>query len=412
VASPCPTPYARFRAGGVTYYGMPAAKPRTRVGMAVSRWRDSFVLEDMGDACTHVVHDYAPDIIHVHGTEGPFGLIAGRSHVPVIISLQGLLTVYERSFFRGMTSREIASLTSTRSFVLGWSAIHGYWRCVKMAAREREILRVNRSFMGRTEWDRAVLWAVNPAATYYRCDEILRPPFYGAAWHGGAPESRTVFCTSSTITGKGAECLIEALGLLHKAGYPDVRLRIAGIPQEGPGYEFYAARARKHGVMESITWLGRLDADEIVAELLNGRVFAYPSHVDNSPNALCEALLVGAPSVASYVGGIPSLVSDGHDGLLSPDGDPFALADRIRHLLDNPSLAAEIGHRARERALSRHDPETIVASLLKAYGEVQSLWNRVEGASPPTSSVSPSRTPPQHRPNRSDEASVARSVLD
>ena len=133
------------------------------------------------------------------------------------------------------------------------------------------------------------------------------------------------------------------MGLLHDAGYADVRLRIAGIPPEGPGNEFYAARARKHGVMESIDWLGRLDAEQLVAELLGAAVFAYPSHIDNSPNALCEALLVGVPTVASYVGGVPSLIDDGREGLLYPDGDPYALAGRIRYLLDNPSFAAEVG---------------------------------------------------------------------
>ena len=372
IASPCPTSFAPFSANGARYYGMPVPEARTRIGRAVSGWRSSLALPDMNQACLGVMRDFAPHVIHIHGTENPFGLVGPHSGVPVVISLQGLLTVYERFFFHGMTAREIAGLALKRNFIVGWGDIHGYWRCVGMAAREREIMRTNEAFMGRTEWDRAVLWAVNPAATYYHCDEVLRPPFYEAAWTREAAAPRTIFCTSSTMTWKGAECLIEALGLLHDAGNADVRLRIAGIPPEGPGNEFYAARARKHGVMDSIDWLGRLDADKLVAELLGATVFAYPSHIDNSPNALCEALLVGVPTVASYVGGVPSLIDDGRDGLLYPDGDPYALAGRIRHLLDNGSLAAEIGLKARERALRRHDRGSIVADLLRIYGELLS----------------------------------------
>ena len=326
----------------------------------------------MNQACEEVVRDFGPDVIHVHGTENPFGLIGARSQAPVVISLQGLLTVYERFFFHGMTAREIAALALHKSFVLGWGDIHGYWRCVGWQCENERSCAVNRAFMGRTEWDRAVLWAVNPAATYYHCDEVLRQPFYQAVWRREATVPRTIFCTSNTITWKGAECLIEALGLLHAAGRRDVRLRIAGIPPEGPGNEFYAARARKHGVMPSIDWLGRLDAEQLVAELLGAEVFAYPSHIDNSPNALCEALLVGVPTVASYVGGVPSLIEDGREGLLYPDGDPYALAGKIRHLLDNPSFAAEAGQRARERALRRHDPDSIVTDLLRIYGELAS----------------------------------------
>lgn len=372
IASPCPTSFAPFTADGVSYYGIPIDEARTRVGRSVSGWRSSFALPEISPACGEIVRDFNPEVVHIHGTENPFGLIGPDSGAPVVISLQGLLTVYERFFFHGMTSREIAGLALKRSFLSGWGDIHGYWRCVRMAAREREIMRSNRTFMGRTEWDRAVLWAVNPTATYYHCDEALRPPFYEAVWKPETAVPRTVFCTSNTLTWKGAECLIEALGLLHGAGCVDVRLRIAGIPAEGPGSEFYAARARKHGVTRSIDWLGRVDAAQLVAELLGATVFAYPSHIDNSPNALCEALLVGVPTVASYVGGVPSLIDDGRDGLLYPDGDPYALAGRIRHLLDSPSFAAESGQRARERALRRHDRDSIVARLLAIYGKLLS----------------------------------------
>ncbi len=367
IASPCPTWFRPFSTDGVVYYPLPAPEARTRVGGLASRWLSSFVLKDTGQACNHVMRDFEPDVVHVHGTENPFGLLAQAGPAPVVISLQGLLTVYQRFFFHGLSSREIASLALRKSFVLGWGEIHGYWRCLRMAVREREIMRLNTSFIGRTEWDRAVLQAVNPAAEYHHCDEVLRAPFYSGEWHRDTAAPRTVFCTSNTHPGKGAEGLIEALALLRDMGYPDVRLRIAGIPPEGAGSELYIARALKHGVLESIDWLGRIDADQLVAELLGATVFAYPSHIDNSPNALCEALLVGVPAVASYVGGVPSLIDEGRDGMLYPDGDPFALAGKIRSLLDNRDLADEMGRAARARALRRHDPDAIVARLLEIY---------------------------------------------
>lgn len=372
IASPCPTFFAPFTADGVSYYGMPVPATHTRIEEAVSAWRNSFRLPDMNEACEEVLRRFSPDLVHVHGTESPFGLVGPRIGTPVVISLQGLLTVCERFFFHGMNWHEVVRLALRRRFGLGSGEIHGYWRCVRMAAREREIMRINDSFIGRTEWDRVVLWTVNPMAKYYHCDEILRPAFYREAWQSEASSPRTVFCTSNTALWKGAECLIEALALLHGAGYADVRLRIAGIPSKGPGSEFYTARARKHGVIPAIDWLGQLDAEQLAAELHGATVFAYPSHIDNSPNALCEALLVGVPTVASYVGGVPSLLVDGYEGLLFPDGDPFALAGRIRYLLDHASSAAEMGRNARERALRRHDSQSVAASLLRIYSEVLS----------------------------------------
>jgi glycosyltransferase involved in cell wall biosynthesis len=370
IASPCATGFSPFTAEGVRYYGIPSPEARTRVGRAVSGWRESLAPPDMRGAGEEVVRHFAPDLIHVHGTENPFGLVGPRTSTPTVISLQGLLTVYERFFFRGLTSQEIMRLALRKSFVLGRSVLQGYLRCVRMAVREREIVRLNTHFMGRTDWDRTVLWALNPSAHYFHCDEVLRSPFYAPSWRGEAGAGRTIFCTSSTITSKGADCVIEALGLLHASGYADTRLRIAGIPSAGPSSEFFLSRARKHGVEKAIDWLDRLDADQLVAELLNAAVFAYPSHFDNSPNALCEALLVGAPVVGSYVGGIPSLLQDESEGLLAPPGDAYAMAGRIRRLLDDPALAAEMGQRARARALRRHDPSTIVADLLRIYREV------------------------------------------
>ena len=372
IASPSSSPLTPFTESGVSYYGIPLTQPSTQIGRVARRWRDAFVLEQESEAIEAVIHDFHPDLIHVHGTENPFGLVGSSCRVPVVISLQGLLTVYERFYFHGMTSREIASLALRPNFALGWSNIHGYWRCVRMAVRERQIMHANRWFIGRTAWDRAVLLAVNPDAMYRHCDEVLRQPFYKSAWRRETAAPRVVFCTSGTMAGRGVECLVEALGILHSAGYPDVRLRIAGIPPAGPGAEFYVARARKHGVIESIDWLGRLPAKQLLSELLGATVFAYPSHIDNSPNALCEALLVGVPTVASYVGGIPSLIDHREDGLLYPDGDPFALAGSIRDLLDDPSRGADMGRRARERALRRHDPDAIVARLLSIYGELMS----------------------------------------
>jgi glycosyltransferase involved in cell wall biosynthesis len=77
------------------------------------------------------------------------------------------------------------------------------------------------------------------------------------------------------------------------------------------------------------------------------------------------------PTVASHVGGVPSLLADGREGLLFPDGDPYALAGKIRYLLDDAASAAEIGKRARDRALCRHDPDAIVADLLRIYDQVR-----------------------------------------
>jgi len=370
ISCPSPAPFAPFRRDGVTYYGMPESTPRTRFARAASGWLSSLNLQDTTQASMRVVRHFSPHIIHVHGTENPYGLIAAECGIPVLVSLQGLLTVYERFYFHGLTTHEMARLTLRKDSLLGRGAIQGYWRCVRMAERERRILRLNRFFAGRTQWDEAVLRLINPSAAYRHCDEVLREPFYEAEWRQDQAHPRTVFCTSSTLLPKRAESLIEALALLHEAGYTDVRLRIAGVPAQGLDDDFHQTRAMRHGVSRYVESLGQLDANQLVAELLGAAVFAYPSHIDNSPNALCEALLVGVPTVASYVGGVPSLLKDGREGLLYPDGDAYALAGQLRHLLDDPAYGADLARQARTRAQQRHQRDKIVTTLLGIYHEL------------------------------------------
>ena len=120
-----------------------------------------------------------------------------------------------------------------------------------------------------------------------------------------------------------------------------------------PGSEvdgLYRRAARRLGVKAASAWLGRLAAAEIVAELAAADVFVYPSHVDNSPNSVVEAMLVGTPDGGDAVGGVPTLMKDGEEGLLCPRGDAAALAGAIGRLLADRALAARCSAAARATA--------------------------------------------------------------
>src|SRR5581483_2952640 len=82
----------------------------------------------------------------------------------------------------------------------------------------------------------------------------------------------------------------------------------------------------------SIRHLGFLDADAMAGELRRAHVFALPSFMENSSNSLCEAMQVGLPCVASYAGGVPSLIEHGRTGLLFPPGDAPLLAEYIARI--------------------------------------------------------------------------------
>ena len=89
-------------------------------------------------------------------------------------------------------------------------------------------------------------------------------------------------------------------------------------------------------------------------ELCRAHVFVISSYIENSPNSLCEAMQVGLPCVATYAGGIPSLVRNGSTGLLFPPGDAPLLAEAIARLFREDHLACRMGRAARIEASERH----------------------------------------------------------
>jgi glycosyltransferase involved in cell wall biosynthesis len=224
--------------------------------------------------------------------------------------------------------------------------------------------------MGRTEWDRAVLLAFNPQAHYFSCNEALADPYYTLEWHAEAAGGAVIYSTSSGNYYKGSLLLARAVDLLKQRGWKQIQLHLAGINRSYDAGKILVKFIRAHHLEENILLFERLTPGEITEQMLGAAVYVHPSHIDNSPNSLCEAMLMGLPCIAANVGGIPSLVRDSQDGLLYHDRDAYMLADRIAQLLNDRPLAARLGARARQTALARHDREQIAQRTVAIYRQV------------------------------------------
>lgn len=370
IASTAPAPCSPFQDDGVMFYAVPGPRPSRRWAAAPKRWlHPSVLVHDLAPVLTPLL-SFGPDVVQVHGTEGPFGLLAGNCPVPCIVSLQGLLVTYTRFWLQGIPTREFGRLLFTKQFRQGLGLLHEHVDLQRRAERERLILESGSDYIGRTQWDRRVLLGANPNARYWHCDEVLRTPFYSARWSSPSNSQFVIYSTGSSMPFKGTESLVEAVAIASRAGMPDVRLRVAGVPSGSELEAIYHRLADHHHVGDRVKFLGRLDAAHLVGELLGCDVYVHPSRIDNSPNSLAEAMLLGVPCVATFAGGIPSMVDDGVSGLLVQAGDPYALAGAIRGVRDDPATAAALGRQARTTALMRHDPEHIATRMLEIYAAV------------------------------------------
>jgi glycosyltransferase involved in cell wall biosynthesis len=324
------------------------------------------------EKCLAIIRQTEPDVIHIHGTERFYGLIAARklTRTPCVISLQGLLGPYVTSFFGALTARDLRRSERLLDLLTRRSLFWMYRDYCAGARREREVLAGANALMGRTEWDRAHLKSVNPRAKYYHVGEILRDDFRAKSWDIAGCRRHSILFTNVGEPRRGIEILLRAM-LSIRRDFPDVQLRLAGEIGNRRGYHRFVRRMiAESGLTPNVELLGYLDARALVRELSGAHVFAIPSYIENSPNSLCEAMQVGVPCVATYAGGIPSLIQHHHTGLLYPREDAPLLAEAIMKIFRDDDLACRLGRSGRVEALERHAPERVLSQLLNAYQEV------------------------------------------
>ncbi len=358
-------PFAR---GNARYVRITADDPRGKTAEYLRRWRTSEAPPGTLRDCKRIIAEYRPDLIHVHGSESFLGLALRGVSTPRVISLQGILHAYLRHAAAGMTPVDWLRVSATSQTLRGHGAINATRTRHTRARKELEIMKLCDAYLGRTGWDRAVLRSVRPDARYYQAEEILTDIYYTQSWDDPGPEA-PIFCTSGSSPFKGLETLLEAVAMLRRMTGKSVRLRVAGGVENGPFWAATRHRLSDPRVRATTELLGVLQPSAILQEMRRASMYVQPSHIDNSPNALCEAMLVGMPCVASFVGGIPSLVEEGKSGLLYHDREPVMLAHAIERLLDERSMAVRSGAAARQVAIERHDPERVAHAVARVYRE-------------------------------------------
>jgi L-malate glycosyltransferase len=146
---------------------------------------------------------------------------------------------------------------------------------------------------------------------------------------------------------------------------PGARLIVAGDGCERARLRALAAELR----LNRVEFVGVAPPDRMPELYDRADIFVNSSLVDNMPLSVIEAFACGLAVVSSNAGGIPSLVTGGETGLLSPCGDYEALAANVIRLLEDQRLAAALIDRARS-ACRQYTWEAARNSWLKIYAEM------------------------------------------
>lgn len=354
----------QFTDGGVKYFVFGQPK---RPGIFFDTRQKDLV------RCAALVRERAPDLVHVHGTERFYGLLAARKLIqtPCVVSIQGLLSACRDVFFGNLSLAEIWKTNRLIEIASRRGLFWMYFDHVRAARYESEILKGAQWFMGRTDWDRARILSANPKAHYHHSGEMLRSVFSEGCWNLCHCEPRSILFTKlGRAPYRGTELLLRALRIVRRE-FPDVRLRLADHLGTRRGYDRFLRRSiNEAGLEKNVELLGYLDASRMASELCRAHVFSVASYVENSPNSLCEAMQLGVPCVATYAGGIPSILENRQTGLLVPTGDAQLLAQSIMTIFRDDDLAIRLGRAARTDALERHSPHRVLSQVLNVYRDV------------------------------------------
>ena len=333
-----------------------------------------------------------PALVHIWGTEYDEATVmadaAQAQGLPVLFSIQGIMRDCAAHLCDGVPEayRRSGALWHAVDRVIPGELLDTMQvNFNTLASKEAALLAGARYVTGRTAFDRDACTALAPHARYYPCNETLRPPFYtGTLWHprefAAAP---VLFLPQGNYPLKNLHTVIKALPAIL-AKYGSAELHIAGWPplDKGPllrpvidrmfPYKLYCKRlAAQLGVTEHIRYTGPLDAAAMRQAYLEADAFLLPSGCENSPNSLGEAMLLGLPCVASAVGGIPSMLANGTEGLLYGDAlDADALARAVLQVLHSPDGGTAMGRAARARALQTHDAARNATDLLHIYESI------------------------------------------
>lgn len=352
--------------GNVTYYPVHVLdgflkKTRSRID------RD-YTWQLMKPVLLKYIDEFKPDVIQCFGSEWPYGLLAQEVHLPVIIHMQGFLNIYSMSGEMSLSRYDrlyCGDIFFTR--ILRYIKAPGDARFSNN--RERIIMQKNRYFLGRTDWDKDIVHYFSDNGKYFYCAEAIRPIIYysKSKWTYNLQQRMKLITITSGSVLKGNEIILRTANLLKNRFHFEFIWEVAGDPNSFLQFE------KKTGINHSkvnIKLIGVIDANTIIEKLVNAQVYIHPAIIDNSPNSLCEAQIIGCPVIAARTGGIDSMVEDGITGILYPYNEPYRLAFEIMKIFNDEERLKTLSENERTMALDRHNPESIGSSLMEIYRKV------------------------------------------
>lgn len=330
-----------------------------------------------------VLAETEPDVIHLWGCEYPHAWSMLEAAIQrglrnrTLLHVQGLLHVYEKHYY-GTMSLATRYMMSLRDLLKFENVALARRSARRRGEFEKKVIQHIAAVAGRTQWDQACTARVNPDVPYYHCGESLRDVFYHEKWSVENCRRHMIFFSQPERYVKAFYQLLRVFPSLC-ARYPNARIVTTGggvfrSSQRRFRQSWYHAQMRRmierNGLEDRIECRGSMDEQQIKQAFLQAHVYVSCSSIENSPNSLGEAMLLGVPCVASDVGGTAELMIHREEGFVYPFDEEYMLEWYITRLFDDDDLCRKLSRAASGHAETQHDRAICAKELLGIYRDL------------------------------------------
>ena len=360
--------------GNHTFYLLPCKKNATQYDPN---------LKENQDTWREVIRRFQPDVIHIWGTEFAYGTCAlmVAEGIPSVVYMQGMMSQIANHLDGQLTFGEKLRSTTIRSI----TKQENYWREAKKYAKrvevEKAMLQRVDGVIVENDWCAANCQILSGGCKVFKSMLPINRVFAEYEWNYEECNKHSIFTNAGPQPIKGHHMLFKALGIV-KQKYPDLKVVIPGANYYFDSslsrrlkrlafHKHLLGLVRKYDLFDNLEFIGSQTQRQMAENMAKCNVFVMPSAIENHSSTLIEAMMVGAPTVSSNVGGVEEYYHNGENGLIYRYDEPEVLAAHIIRLFEDTEFAKMIGVNAKEQTREARLSIDLQKDFLTCYRELK-----------------------------------------
>lgn len=285
----------------------------------------------------HIISEFKPDIINIHGTEYSHGLSCMRAYPnqKYIVSMQGIITEIKKVDYGGLKFKDLLFNRTFKENIKFNGLFENHFIHAKNSRLEKEMIRRADAIAYVNEFDYGFANSVNPNARFFKIDYDMQDVFKKASkWSIASCNKHTIFTNPGGTPLKGLHQLLKASALL-KMKYPDIKVVVPGMGNNGKilvnnTYSKYICKLiKKLNIESNVYFIGHQSPEQMKDNMLNANVVVIPSAIEGTSLILRESMYLGCPCIVSLRGGMKYYIENGVDAFGYEFEDYSKLADYI-----------------------------------------------------------------------------------